>query len=335
MRVERGPGPPPDLAPEPARPACESLTAFGDPARLAEVDRPDLRHRQRRQARPRPARQASRNADRLDHRGRARGRCTGPASARTGWSPRASTGPRSPGVDHVPDRQGQEPERPDREDDHHHLVRLRQPDRQRQGQRAAQDGQPRPRSAAPPSAPSGRSRPAASPGPPPAGRRRPGSGPGPAGPPSLPRTTSRSVRSVTITWASVPRALSRQIAPAVAAGAASRTSESWMIVIVVEERLARPATSCWRVVRFGVRRRRPPDHPQARQQGQHEQPPERVRLPAPRTGSATRRRRPAPGPMPAARHRTASRPPPTSIRGRDAPPATIPDPAVRPQARFL
>ena len=49
---------------------------------------------------------------------------------------------------------------------------------------------------------------------------------------SLPRTTSRSDRSVTITWASVPLALSRQIAPAVAAGAASSTSESWMIVIV-------------------------------------------------------------------------------------------------------
>ena len=44
--------------------------------------------------------------------------------------------------------------------------------------------------------------------------------------PSLPRTISALERSVVSTWSSVPRALSRQTAPAVAAGAASRTSVS-------------------------------------------------------------------------------------------------------------
>ena len=45
---------------------------------------------------------------------------------------------------------------------------------------------------------------------------------------SLPRTISESVRSVTRRWVREPRARSRQMAPAVAAGAARRTRVSWV-----------------------------------------------------------------------------------------------------------
>ncbi len=50
--------------------------------------------------------------------------------------------------------------------------------------------------------------------------------------PSLPRTISALDRSVASMWSSVPLALSRQIAPAVAAGAARSTSVSSIETIV-------------------------------------------------------------------------------------------------------
>ncbi len=67
--------------------------------------------------------------------------------------------------------------------------------------------------------------------------------------PSLPRTTSRSVSSVTMTWASVPRALSRQIAPAVAAGAA-RSTRANSVIVIVKKNDSPAWTICCRVVRY-------------------------------------------------------------------------------------
>ncbi len=81
--------------------------------------------------------------------------------------------------------------------------------------------------------------------------------------PSFPRTISAFERSVASMWSRVPRALSRQMAPAVAAGAASRISVSSIIAIaryvcspfaaISRSETSEPPTGRARSVRTGTR----------------------------------------------------------------------------------
>ena len=99
---------------------------------------------------------------------------------------------------------------------------------------------------------------------------------------SLPSTISADERSVTSIWASVPRARSRQIAPAVAAGAASRTIASCVAVIAPQTSLPTTAWAC--TDRGGLRTVRT-HHTRVRaQNASHQDRSGRIPLPAPRYG---------------------------------------------------
>ena len=104
---------------------------------------------------------------------------------------------------------------------------------------------------------------------------------------------SRSVRSVTKAWSNVPRDLSTQMAPAVAAGAASSTMASWTAITVW--RNSRPIAAASARPRDRPVRR-PPGQRQADEQQAHIERPQRVdaAIAARRSGSRTRRRAPDP-----------------------------------------
>ena len=144
---------------------------------------------------------------------------------------------------HDPDRQEQQPAEPDEVHRQQHLVGLPGPERERQGERAAEHGEAhehgeRPTEAAgsiPPNrlviASTGR-----------AAAIVASTGNSPAA--SLPSTTSALERSVARISSKVPRALSWQITPAVAAGAASRTVTTAAHSIIPKNIFARSACAC-------------------------------------------------------------------------------------------